>query len=240
MVVGLAAGVVALALVTCRSGALSTAHADGPCQAARKGTHWCRNHEFGCEDRELQAWGQHMVLRKPVVRVLHSKRDGECVQPRRKQLEQDVCTGPSVAACCAYSCSAHVRPCAQGRCGRCPPGSGVMSDVFCVYLLCMLAVSVLRSCRLQGPVRIRLVDSCRCHAHCVRQVGPAAPQQRLRRGMRTISGIECGWPWCYTEKAPNAWQRRGTQKTRNTYNQPNRPNRQNGAVQHGYMHGVHA
>ena len=25
---------------------------------------------------------------------------------------------------------------------------------------------------------------------------------------------------CYTEKAPNAWQRRGTQKTRNTYNQP--------------------
>ena len=29
---------------------------------------------------------------------------------------------------------------------------------------------------------------------------------------------------CYTEKAPNAWQRRGTQKTRNTYNQPNRPN----------------
>ena len=31
---------------------------------------------------------------------------------------------------------------------------------------------------------------------------------------------------CYTEKAPNAWQRRGTKKTRNTYNQPNRPNRQ--------------
>ena len=31
---------------------------------------------------------------------------------------------------------------------------------------------------------------------------------------------------CYTEKAPNAWQRRGTQKTRNTYNQPNRPNQQ--------------
>ena len=30
----------------------------------------------------------------------------------------------------------------------------------------------------------------------------------------------------YTEKAPNAWQRRGTQKTRNAYNQPNRPNRQ--------------
>ena len=31
---------------------------------------------------------------------------------------------------------------------------------------------------------------------------------------------------CYTEKSPNAWQRRGTQKTRNTYNQPNRPNRE--------------
>ena len=24
---------------------------------------------------------------------------------------------------------------------------------------------------------------------------------------------------CYTEKAPNAWERRGAQKTRNTYNQ---------------------
>ena len=33
-------------------------------------------------------------------------------------------------------------------------------------------------------------------------------------------------PWCYTEKAPNAWQRRGTQETRNTHKQPNRPNRQ--------------
>ena len=32
---------------------------------------------------------------------------------------------------------------------------------------------------------------------------------------------------CYTEKAPHAWQRRGTpKKTRNTYNQPNWPNRQ--------------
>ena len=38
-----------------------------------------------------------------------------------------VCAG---AASCAYSCSAHVRPCAQGCCGRCPPGSGVMSDFF--------------------------------------------------------------------------------------------------------------
>ena len=37
---------------------------------------------------------------------------------------------------------------------------------------------------------------------------------------------------CYTEKAPNAWQRRGTQKTRNTYNQPNRPNRQTSQTKH--------
>ena len=40
---------------------------------------------------------------------------------------------------------------------------------------------------------------------------------------------------CYTEKAPNAWQRRGTQKTRNTYNQTNRPNRQTSQAM-----GVHA
>ena len=34
--------------------------------------------------------------------------------------------------------------------------------------------------------------------------------------------VDCSCPphlWCYTEIAPNAWQRRGTQKTRNTYNQ---------------------
>ena len=37
---------------------------------------------------------------------------------------------------------------------------------------------------------------------------------------------------CYTEKAPNAWQRQGTQKARNTYNQPNRPNQQNSQNKH--------
>ena len=34
-----------------------------------------------------------------------------------------------------YSCSAHVRPCAQGRCGRCPFGFGVMPDIFFVVFL---------------------------------------------------------------------------------------------------------
>ena len=28
---------------------------------------------------------------------------------------------------------AHVRPCAQGHFGRCPPGSGVMSDLFFLF-----------------------------------------------------------------------------------------------------------
>ena len=42
----------------------------------------------------------------------------------------------------------------------------------------------------------------------------------------------CSEAVCYTEKAPNAWQRRGTQKTRNTYNQPNRPNRQTSQTKH--------
>ena len=37
---------------------------------------------------------------------------------------------------------------------------------------------------------------------------------------------------CNTEKAPNAWQRRGTQKTRNTYNQPNWPNRKTSQTKH--------
>ena len=38
-----------------------------------------------------------------------------------------VCPG---AALCAYSCSAHVRPGAPGRCCRCPLGFGVMSDIY--------------------------------------------------------------------------------------------------------------
>ena len=40
---------------------------------------------------------------------------------------------------------------------------------------------------------------------------------------------------CYKEKAPNAWQRRGTQKTRNTYNQPNRLNRQTSQTKHNWL-----
>ena len=44
-----------------------------------------------------------------------------------------VCAG---AASCAYSCSAHVRPCAQGRCGRCPPGSGLMSKKNKNFIYC--------------------------------------------------------------------------------------------------------
>ena len=39
---------------------------------------------------------------------------------------------------CACSWFAHVRPCAQGRCGRCPPGSGVMSDLFLLGSIPML------------------------------------------------------------------------------------------------------
>ena len=37
---------------------------------------------------------------------------------------------------------------------------------------------------------------------------------------------------CYTEKAPNTWHRRGTQKTGNTYNSPNRPNRHTSQAKH--------
>ena len=37
---------------------------------------------------------------------------------------------------------------------------------------------------------------------------------------------------CYKEKAPNAWHRRGTQKTGNTYSQPNRPNRHTSQTKH--------
>ena len=38
--------------------------------------------------------------------------------------------------------------------------------------------------------------------------------------------------WRYTEKASNAWHRRGTQKTGNTYNQPSRPDRHTSQTKH--------
>ena len=56
----------------------------------------------------------------------------------------------------------------------------------------------------------------------------------LLKGMYA-AGDQSLWvssPVCYTEKAPNAWQRRGTQTTRNTYNQPNRPNQQTAQTKH--------
>ena len=46
------------------------------------------------------------------------------------------------ALACGRSCFAHVRPCAQGRCGRCPPGSGVMSDLFFFFLSKAIPVSI--------------------------------------------------------------------------------------------------
>ena len=49
----------------------------------------------------------------------HSNSDAGC---RRCQCHRGYC-----------SCFAHVRPCAQGRCGRCPPGSGVISDLLVLF-----------------------------------------------------------------------------------------------------------
>ena len=37
--------------------------------------------------------------------------------------------GVLVCTACVCSCFAHVRPCAQGRCRRCTPGSGVTFDL---------------------------------------------------------------------------------------------------------------
>ena len=43
-----------------------------------------------------------------------------------------ICPG---AAPRAYSCSAYVRPCAQRRCSRCPPGSGAISECFSFFYI---------------------------------------------------------------------------------------------------------
>ena len=39
------------------------------------------------------------------------------------------------------TCFAHVRPCAQGCCGRCPPESGVMSDLVVCFFTGFKAVA---------------------------------------------------------------------------------------------------
>ena len=54
-----------------------------------------------------------------------------------------------------------------------------------------------------------------CHSHSV-TVTEEQTQQLYVCDNR--NGWLNAWGLCYTEKAPNAWQRRGTQKTRNTYN----------------------
>ena len=59
------------------------------------------------------------------------------------------------AAPCAYSCFAYVRPCVQGRCGRCPPGSGVMSLFFS-----LTARSPLTAAERRGSGRVRACSCC--------------------------------------------------------------------------------
>ena len=75
--------------------------------------------------------------------------------------------------------------------------------------------------RLEYQTRSYMKITERFRRACV--AGVAAQRQR---------SLCAGTLTCYTEKAPNAWQRRGTQKTRNTYNQPNRPNRQTSLTKH--------
>ena len=83
-----------------------------------------------------------------------------------------------------------------------------------------------------APVRMRETESLRRHAHvpersrrlCSSYARTAPCRGCFRGAFGSAPGLP-GWNevlgLCYTEKAPNAWQRRGTQKTRNTYNQPN-------------------
>ena len=52
-------------------------------------------------------------------------------------------------------------------------------------------------------------------------LAPESPVNGNASGRRYCGAVHASM--CYTEKAPNAWHRRGTQNTGNTYNQRKRP-----------------
>ena len=74
---------------------------------------------------------------KPGTTTANPIRTNEAPRIKRTQILLGV---PSTHPPCAYSCSAHVRPCAQGRCGRCPFGFGVMSEFFSFYYFFYICV----------------------------------------------------------------------------------------------------
>ena len=81
--------------------------------------------------------GHHMhVVTDPCACKLGFTDGSACMARRCVDAVADVAHALEFcAASCAYSCSAHFRPCAQGRCGRCTPGSGVMSEFFFCFFL---------------------------------------------------------------------------------------------------------
>ena len=100
--------------------------------------------------------------------------------------------GPRVMpACCRPTC------CASVLCPRAVPAC-------CARVLCTRAVHPPCSCR---PT---------CCAAGPLHLGSRAQQRPwpYLRACEKSDGWLAAWGLCYTEKAPNAWQRRATQKTR--------------------------
>ena len=79
-----------------------------------------------------------------------------------------------------------------------------------------------------GPLLARVVHRPSISCHCICGV----PWSVVPSNPKTCTSLLLWHLWWYTEKAPYAWQRRGTQKTRNIYNQPNRPNRKTSQTKH--------
>ena len=109
---------------------------------------------------------------------------------------------------------------------------------FCILHWLMLTLSsamdVGDSILSGAGTRIRLYLPQREHVPFMRTIMQFQMLDTVSRtpGLKDFSEVFQAWRQCYTEKAPNAWQRRGTQNTRNTYNQPNRPNRQTSQTKH--------
>ena len=108
--------------------------------------------------------------------------------------------------------SVHVRPCAQGRCGRCPPVSGVMSDLFFFFFTIPVPASASLTAKTHGPPHAAGASAGArgahaSHAFC--SVAGGGGRARLASGGTHVG--EYSADMCYTEGPDKACSSLGRQ-----------------------------
>ena len=81
-----------------------------------------------------------------------------------------ICSSPGAPAC---RCFAHIRPCVQGRCGRCSRSDMILDLFFCFLLLCCLLCCLL--CRLLCCLLRCLLCRLLCRLLCCLQAPARSP-----------------------------------------------------------------